>query len=130
IDDDPSLTVAGAHVAYRQKPQLFQNHGDGTFKEVGASAGFTTPLIGRGLAVGDFDNDGRPDLLVFENGGPVRLYHNVTSPAGDWLGVQLVGTRSPRDGTGAMVTLSGPGRQQTRCASSARSYLSVCDPRV
>src|SRR5207244_6947736 len=90
----------------------------------------TTPLIGRGLAVGDFDNDGRLDLLVFENGGPVRLYHNVTPPAGDWLGVQLVGTRSPRDGTGAMVTLSGSGWAQTRCASSARSYLAVCDTRV
>jgi hypothetical protein len=130
IDDDPSLHVADKTIPYRQTPQLFLNQRNGTFREVGAQAGFTTPLIGRGLAVGDFDNDGRPDLLIFENGGPVRLYHNETPPVGSWLGVQLIGTRSPRDGQGAMVTLSGLGWSQTRCASTARSYLSLCDPRV
>lgn len=130
IDDDPSLHVGQNAISYRQKPQLFQNQRDGTFKEIGEQAGFTTPFIGRGLAVGDYDNDGRPDVLIFENGGPPHLYHNETKPVGSWLGVELIGTRSPRDGTGAMVTLSGPGWTQTRCASTARSYLSLCDPRV
>ena len=130
IDDDPDLRVGQAHVPYRQSPQLFQNQGNGTFREVAAAAGIATPLVGRALAVGDIDNDGRPDFLAFENGGPVHLWHNVTKPVGAWLGVELVGTRSPRDGTGAMVTLSGPGWKQTRCATTARSYLALNDSRV
>jgi enediyne biosynthesis protein E4 len=130
IDDDPSLHVGQERVPYRQRPQLFQNQRNGTFRDVAAAAGLTTPLIGRALAVGDIDNDGRPDLLAIENGGPVHLWHNETKPVGAWLGVELVGTRSPRDGTGAMVTLSGPGWTQTRCATTARSYLAFCDPRI
>jgi hypothetical protein len=131
IDDDQALTAGGQRVTYRQPPQLFQNRHDGTFRDVAPAAGIAgTPLVGRGLAVGDYDNDGRPDFLVFENGGPVRLWHNVTQPVGDWIGVELVGSKSPRDGTGAMVTLHGAGWTQTRCATTARSYLSVCDPRL
>lgn len=130
IDDDPGLKIANVQVPYQQLPQLFQNQQDGTFKDVAASAGLTTPIVGRALAVGDIDNDGRPDFLAFENGGRVRLWHNETKPVGSWLGVQLIGKRSPRDGTGAMVTISGKGWQQTRCATTARSYLSVNDPRV
>ncbi|HZP83369.1 MAG TPA: CRTAC1 family protein, partial [Chthonomonadaceae bacterium] len=131
IDADPSLHVSGGQsVPYRQKPQLFQNRHDGTFRDVAESAGIATPLIGRGLAVGDYDNDGRPDLLVFENGGPARLWHNETKPVGSWLGVELFGSKSPRDGTGAVVTLSGPGWTQSRFATTARSYLSACDPRL
>jgi hypothetical protein len=97
---------------------------------VAAASGLTTPLIGRALAVGDIDNDGRPDFLAFENGGPVHLWHNITKPVGAWLGVKLVGKRSPRDGTGAMVTLTSKGWEQTRCATTARSYLAINDPRV
>ena len=130
IDDDQSMTVAGAKVAYKQPPQLFQNRRDGTFQDVAAAAGLTTPVVGRGLAVGDFDNDGRPDFLVFENGGPVRLWHNVTNPVGNWIGVELVGHKSPRDGTGAMVTVTTNGREQSRMVTTARSYLSANDPRV
>jgi len=130
IDDDPGLRVGQERVPYRQSPQLFQNLGNGTFRDVASKAGISTPLIGRALAVGDIDNDGRPDFLAFENGGPVHLWHNVTKPAGSWLGVELVGTRSPRDGTGAMVTISGDGWEQTRCATTARSYLAINDSRV
>lgn len=128
IDNDPT-TDSGA-VRAPQKLQLFQNQRNGTFRDVAETAGMTMPLTGRGLAVGDIDNDGRPDLLVFENGGRVRLWHNETQPVGAWLGVELEGTRSPRDGAGAMVTLSGPGWTQTRCATTARSYLAISDPRV
>ena len=130
IDADPALRVGQEAVPYRQRPQLFQNQRNGTFKEVAAAAALGTPLIGRALAVGDIDNDGRPDLLAIENGGRAHLWHNDTRPVGAWLGVELVGTRSPRDGTGAMVTLSGSGWTQTRCATTARSYLAVSDPRV
>ncbi len=130
IDDDPSLKVAEGRVPYRQLPQLFQNQHNGTFKDVAEGAGLSTPMIGRALAVGDIDNDGRPDFLAFENEGNVHLWHNETKPVGSWLGVELVGTKSPRDGTGAMVTISGKGWEQTRCATTARSYLAFSDPRM
>jgi hypothetical protein len=130
IDDDPSLTVAGEKVPYKQVPQLFLNQHDGTFKEVAAQAGLTAPMIGRGLAVGDYDNDGQPDFLAVENGGPVHLWHNTTPSANQWLGIRLMGKKSPRDGSGAMVTVSGKNWQQTRCATTARSYLSTNDSRL
>lgn len=130
IDDDQAMTTGGTHIVYRQPPQLFQNQRDRTFREIAADAGFIIPFVGRGLAVGDYDNDGKSDFLVFENGGPVRLYHNVTRTKNDWLGVQLVGKKSPRDGAGAMVTLEAGNLKQTRCATTARSYLSVCDLRL
>ncbi len=130
IDDDPSLHVAGQAIPYRQPPLLFHNLHNGRFEDVAAAAGLTTPLIGRGLAVGDYDNDGRPDFLAFENGGPAHLWHNDTQPVGSWLGVELVGTKSPRDGTGATVTISGPGWTQSHFATTARSYLAVNDPRL
>jgi hypothetical protein len=127
---DENLAVRQGREQYRQLPQLFQNRRDGTFRDVAATAGLTTPILGRGLAVGDIDNDGRPDFLAFENGGPVRLWHNETAEAGGWIGVQLIGARSPRDGTGAVVTLKAPGWSQSRLASTARSYLACNDPRL
>jgi enediyne biosynthesis protein E4 len=130
IDDDPSLRIGNAQVPYRQLPQLFTNMGKGTFVEMGKAAGFTQAIVGRGLAIGDFDSDGKPDLLIFENGGPVRLLHNATKSNGGWLGVRLIGTKSPRDGTGAMVTLVDGAWQQTLCAGTSRSYLSCCDSRL
>jgi hypothetical protein len=130
IDADPSLHVNSKPVPYRQLPQLFHNRHDGTFEDVAPAAGLTTPMIGRGLAVGDYDNDGRPDFLAFENGGPVHLWHNDTHTTGSWLGVELVGVKSPRDGTGATVTISGPGWTQSHFATTARSFLAINDPRV
>jgi hypothetical protein len=130
IDADPSLKVGDEIVPYRQAPQLFQNRHDGTFRDVAGVAGLTTPMIGRALAVGDIDNDGRPDLLAIENGGRVHLWHNETKPVGAWLGVELISAHGPRDGTGAMVTLSASGWSQTRYATTARSYLAFSDPRI
>jgi len=133
IDDDQSMTVGGARVAYKQPLQLFQNRRDGSFRDVAPAAGLAVPIVGRGLAVADFDNDGRPDLLVFENGGPVHLWHNTTSPAGSWIGVDLEGRgdhKSPRDGTGAVVTLQTSSGTQSRMVTTARSYLAANDPRV
>lgn len=130
IDDDQALSAGGHSVAYRQPPQLFQNRQDETFADVPLGAELAKPLVGRGLAVGDYDNDGKPDFLVFENGGPVRLWHNITETKNNWLGIELIGASGSSDGTGAMVTVYEKGRTQTRCATTARSYLSVCDPRL
>ncbi len=129
IDDDQSMSTGGARIVYRQPVQLFQNEGNGTFR-LHSDTGLTTSIVGRGLAFGDYDNDGKVDLLVFENGGPVHLYHNNTPSNNDWIGIQLVGSKSPRDGSGAMITLESGSYKQTRCATTCRSYLSVCDSRT
>ena len=60
----------------------------------------------------------------------MRQIHNDTKVTGGWLGVKLIGTSSPRDGTGAMVQIVGKGINQIKCATAARSYLSINDPRV
>lgn len=126
---DENLAIGERREPYRQRPQLLQNRRDGTFRDTAAAAGIAQPLVGRGLAAGDFDDDGRVDFLAFENGGPVRLWHNE-SPAGSWLGLRLRGTRSARDGAGATVTASGAGWSHVVHHTTARSYLAACDPRV
>jgi enediyne biosynthesis protein E4 len=127
---DENLAAARRGEAYRQLPQLFQNQRNGRFQDTARSAGLTSPMVGRALAAGDYDDDGRQDFLAFENGGPVRLWHNQTRPAGGWVGVELAGVRSPRDGAGAVVTLTGLRWTQRRLVSTTRSYLAVNDPRV
>jgi len=127
---DENLAVGQRRESYRQLPLILRSRGDRTFADVAAGAGLTEPLLGRGLAVGDYDDDGRQDLLAFQNEGPPRLWHNESTGGGAWLGVRLEGTRSPRDGTGAVVTLSGKGWEQSRVATTSRSYLATNDPRV
>ncbi len=113
---------------YRQPPQVFQLRDGGNFTDVAPAAGIDRPLVGRALASADYDGDGRLDLLAFENGGPVRLWHNIGTPAGDFLRIQLVGRRSPRDGTGATVRVRRGASNQARLLTTARSYLAANDP--
>ncbi len=118
-------------VRYAQPTLLFHNSGDGTFQEVGLKSGapFTEPIVGRGCAWGDFDNDGRPDLLITANNGPAHLWHNETPPGNHWLTLQLIGTKSCRDGIGALVlvkTAAGVQRSEVRSGSG---YLSQSDLR-
>ncbi|MEA2693694.1 MAG: enediyne biosynthesis protein, partial [Acidobacteriota bacterium] len=84
-----------------QKKRLFRNLGSGSFQEIAASAGVDNDLDGRGIGVGDFDNDGRLDLYQTNAGQPALLYRNVTAPAGHWVELELAGTRSNRDAIGA-----------------------------
>jgi enediyne biosynthesis protein E4 len=148
-DGDSDLAAVNGHVrddvaelsagqSYRQPALLFRNEGTpgdrsgARFRDVSAAAGvpITEPRVGRGLAVGDVDNDGRVDLLVSENHGPVRLWLNETTGVGHWLIVRLEGTRSNRDGLGARITVTAGGREQTAWARSGSSYLSASDRRV
>jgi hypothetical protein len=142
-DGDLDLIQANGHVqdnagrifpgvTYRQSTLLFENAGDGRFKDISASAGpaLARPIVGRGLAVGDYDNDGSVDVLIANLEGAPLLLHNETSHPGHSLTIRLVGRSSPRDGTGARVTLRAGGRQQVREAGTGGSYLSASDPRV
>jgi hypothetical protein len=118
-------------VHFRQPALLFHNQHDGTFTEVGRRSGmpFSQPIVGRGCAWSDIDNDGRPDLLVTTNNGPVFLWRNETATANHWLTLQLIGTRSDRDGIGAMVKVTGYGLTRRAMVRSGCSYLSQSDLR-
>jgi hypothetical protein len=116
----------------RQANVLFRNTGAGTFEDATVRAGkaFTTPDVGRGLAFGDLDNDGRTDLLVTNNSGPVRLFLNREAGRNRWCGLRLV-SRTGGDALGARVEIRRPGAKPLwRRAHADGSYLSASDPRV
>jgi RNA polymerase sigma factor (sigma-70 family) len=118
----------------RQRPVLLHNWGDGTFKDISKEGGkyFQAAHIGRGLAVGDLDNDGRPDLVISHLNEPVVLLRNVAGEKGvrnHWLGIELAGKKY-RDVTGAKVVVEVGKRQLTRFAKGGGSYLSSGDRRL
>jgi hypothetical protein len=110
---------------YRQRPQLFLGRADGSFSEAGAAAGppFQREYAGRGLAWGDFDNDGDLDLLAVENNGPAHLWRN-DGPGEHWLGVAVA------RGLGAVVTVRAGGRSVRQILTTGSSYLAAHDPRA
>jgi hypothetical protein len=125
--------LRGEPFPFRQRNQLFRNLTDGRFRDVTRAAGpALEPLaVGRGAAFGDIDNDGDVDVLATNNGGPVRLLRNETSPRFRSLQFRLVGATDNRQGLGARVGVrwSG-GRTLWRQAHTDGSYLSASDPRV
>jgi hypothetical protein len=126
---DPEIQKVQANVKYAMPPHLFRNLGKGKFEEVTNTMGaaFTAPRVGRGAAYADITNDGRLDLLLSTNGGPVYLFRNEVqgnSAANRSVRLKLVGTKSNRDGIGAVVRLSSNGDTQTQMLRSGSSYLS------
>ncbi len=88
------------------------------------------PRVGRGLAVGDLDNDGRMDSLILPLNEPLAFFHNLTEHPGHFVTFRLEGTESNRDGVGARITVvAGPLRQITQRVGGA-SYQSAHDPRL
>ena len=80
--------------------------------------------------MGDYDNDGFPDLLVGNNGQEGQLFRNSGAPGAHWLGVRLVGVRSVRDGTGARLKLTAGPLVSYDQAKGGLSYCSAQDPRI
>lgn len=112
-------------VTYRERPLLFvARDGQPPYAEIGAAAGLSTPMVGRGVVYLDYDHDGDLDLVLTENGGPVHLYRNEGRPKGSWLRLDLRGTVSNRDAIGAVVKVTVLGVTQTRMVKSGSSYLS------
>ena len=108
-----------------------RNTGKG-FVNVSASAGpsFTAPVVGRGSAFGDLNNDGQIDAVVSTLDGPPVVLRNDGS-RNHWIGITLVGSKSNRQGIGARVTvIDNKDRKQIFDVSTAGSYLSSNDPRV
>jgi len=126
-----TIELSTGQLKYKQTPLLMRNTGGG-FTNVSATAGsaFNRPIVARGAAFGDFNNDGQTDLVVgVLNDAPVVLRNNGTK--NHWIGVRLVGSRSNRDGLGARVIVRDiNGRQQIFDASTSGSYLSANDPRI
>jgi hypothetical protein len=123
--DDTVRNIRG-NVGYAQPPQLFLNSGKGTFRNVAAEVGgdFNQPKVGRGLAFADFDRDGDLDLLLTTNNGPAYLYRNDQLSGNRSIRFRLVGTKSNRDGIGAMVRVFSGGLTQSRMVKGGSSYLS------
>jgi hypothetical protein len=144
VDNDgwEDLVIANGHVRryptrapWRQRPQLLRNQGTGRFSNMTVQGGayFQVPHRGRGLAVGDLDNDGRPDLVISHLNEPVVLLRNDPQgekvPRHHWLGIELRG-RKNRDVAGAKVVVQAGGRRLTRFAKGGGSYLSSSDRRI
>ena len=103
-----------------------------TFQDVSANSGavFTERWAGRGLAVGDINNDGRVDAVITTNGGQAHLLQNETSTANHWLLLKLVGHKSNRDGIGAVASVTSSNGTQYATVTTAGSYLSSSDKRA
>jgi hypothetical protein len=119
-------------VKYKEPPLLLHNDGKGNFQNMPDSAGpvFRSAYVARGLAVGDFDNDGDPDVVFTTlNGSPVLLRNNVGQD-NSWIGFELRGTKSNRDAVGARITVFSGNRQVVRWITGGSSYLSSHDKRI
>ena len=102
---------------------LFRNNGDGTFTDVGWLQGADRVEDGRGVAIFDFDNDGRLDIALRNYGQPAGLLHNTGSTR-HWISFELVGTQSNRDAVGARIRLRVGEAWQTRVVTTGSGYLS------
>ena len=128
-DDTVDKRIEG--VKFLEPMLLFHNTGKG-FENVSPQSGsiFSKPLSGRGLAIGDFDNDGAIDLLVAQNNAAPVLLRNNIGRQNHWLGVRLIGSKSNIDAIGAKVTYQSGDWRRHQFKVGGGSYLSSHDPRM
>jgi enediyne biosynthesis protein E4 len=105
-----------------QKKKLFHNLGGQTFKEISAQAGVDNDQDGRGIAIGDFNNDGRLDIFQTNANQPALLYQGMTEGGGNWVQFLLTGTKSNRDAIGARITITAGGLTQIREIDGGNGY--------
>jgi enediyne biosynthesis protein E4 len=125
VSDD--IAVVQPTVKYAQPPHLFRNLGNNKFEEIGSKLGkaMQMPIVGRGAAYADFDNDGDLDLLITTNHGTTRLLRNDNANQNDFLRVKTVGIQSNHDGIGArVIVITKSGERLTRMVKTGSSYLS------
>src|SRR6266849_5457117 len=129
---DPDIQQVQVNVKYAEPPHLFRNLGKGKFAEVTKSAGaeFAVARVGRSAAYADAFNDGRLDVRLSTNGGAVHLFRNVaakdsSSSTNHSVRFKLIGTKSNRDGIGAVVRVTSSDGTQTQMLKSGSSYLAA-----
>jgi enediyne biosynthesis protein E4 len=130
--DLDTIAKSFPYLHYREAPLLLRNVGGGKFVDVGPISNdvFRQAWVGRGLAIGDIDNDGRVDAVITENGGPAHILMNRTKTANHWIGFKLVGHKSNRDGIGAVIRVDTSTGPQWAMVTTASSYLSSSDVRA
>ncbi|HLX45518.1 MAG TPA: CRTAC1 family protein [Bryobacteraceae bacterium] len=135
LDGYPDILAANGHIEeeigriqpkiqYRELPLLFHNQTHGKFDTVNA---FTQPMVARGAAYGDFDQDGDLDVLFSTNAGPAYLYRNDGGNRNHWLQLKLIGSKSNRSAIGAVARVSSAGGTQSQTVHSGSSYCSASD---
>jgi hypothetical protein len=143
-DSWPDLVTANGHVqtraaqqfegvTYRERKQLFRNQGNGTFQEITDPAllgALMKETVARGLAIGDYNNDGRLDLLFNSQNEEAELMRNQTQHNHHWVSFKAVGVKSNRNGYHARFTLTAGGVKRIATVRAGSSYLSASDPRV
>ena len=140
LDGHPDIFAGNGHieeeigkvqpkVSYREAPLLFHNVGNHKFENVsgGMGAAFNRAIVARGAAYADFDRDGDLDLLISTNHGPAYLFRNDGGNRNHWLCVRLSGTKSNRDGIGAVVRIESASGKQWSMVRSGSSYCSQSD---
>jgi hypothetical protein len=140
-DGDPDLLLANGHpddmvelqaskVKYREPLLIFENVG-GKYKNVSAQSGeiFKKDFPARGMSVGDYDNDGDIDALIVNNGDAPIILRNDGGNRNNWLGLNLVATKSNPAAVGAIITWKAGGVKRSRLKTGGGSYLSSHDPR-
>ena len=127
-----TIEINEPHLHYKEPPALLWNDRGDSFVDVSPGSGeiFSQKWVGRGLATGDIDNDGRLDVVVTSNDGPAWVLKNETTTTNHWITLKLVGTKSNRDGIGAQIKLSTDIGDQYATVTTAGSYQSSSDVRV
>jgi enediyne biosynthesis protein E4 len=140
LDGYPDIFAANGHieeeigrvqpkVQYKEAPLLFHNLGKRRFENASAAMGpaFNRAIVARGAAYADIDHDGDLDILISTNHGPAYLFRNDGGNRNKWLSVRLVGTKSNRDGIGAVVRVESASGKQWSTVHSGGSYCSQSD---
>ncbi len=127
---DDMIENYSLQVKYKEPILLFHQE-DGKLRNVSKDAGpaFTKSYPARGLAAGDFNNDGLIDVLIANNGGPPVLLQNRVKERNHWVGLKLEGVNCNRDAIGAKIRWSAAGKIRSRLKNNGGSYLSSHDPR-
>jgi enediyne biosynthesis protein E4 len=128
---DDLIENLNPNVKYREPLLLFHNSGDG-LKNVSAESGpaFSQPMSARGMATGDFNNDGAIDVLISCNNEPPMILRNNVGSQNHWLGLKLVGKRANIDAVGARVSYQAGDLKRSRMKVGGGSFLSSHDPRM
>ncbi len=140
LDGYPDILTANGHIEeeiarvqpkikYKEPPLLFHNAAGKKFDNVSTKVGdaFQVPMVARGAIYGDYDHDGDLDVLFAVNSGPARLLRNDGGNKNHWLCVKTVGTKSNRDGIGAVVRIESASGKQWNTVRSGSTYASQSD---